>query len=419
MMLSTQISADWRAEANQRIEQHRKGDLRLTLKNEEGNLLEDAELSLKQTRHAFWFGSCINASIIDQKSMAAQRYREVFEKYFSVLVAENAMKWYALEAEQGPHQFAKADAVLRFAEQNNLALRGHCLLWSKERWQQDWVKALNAEELRAALSEHFKRTLPYFDGKVVAWDMNNEMLDGDFYQQKLGDRIRSDLFKEAASLDPDVPLYLNEYSILNQPERVEAYLNLKKELEAQGAKVGGFGIQEHAAERILWDTSDEGRVERKGTPSLHPRGVWRSLDELGKTGLPIHITEISFAAENAEKRAEALDAFYRCMFAHPDVEALLLWGFWNRSHWMGKKAALFEGPEMKANAAGEKLIHLLTQEWNTREQRRSSEAAEFEFRGFYGQYEISVTHEGQRYHGSFALEKGQTELVLTLSRRVD
>src|SRR4051794_36803216 len=53
-------AADWRAEANTRIEQLRKGDFSFTIQSAAGTPLAGAEVSYQLKRHAFLFGTAIS-----------------------------------------------------------------------------------------------------------------------------------------------------------------------------------------------------------------------------------------------------------------------------------------------------------------------------------------------------------------------
>ena len=48
------------------------------------------------------------------------------------------------------------------------------------------------------------------------WDVNNEQLHGDFYEQKTRDvNLTSQMFQEVRARDSDVKLFLNDYNIVN------------------------------------------------------------------------------------------------------------------------------------------------------------------------------------------------------------
>src|SRR6185295_3802294 len=50
-------------------------------------------------------------------------------KHFNSITSENDMKWSSLQPTEGVFTFAAADAQVNFARTNNMAVRGHTLVW--------------------------------------------------------------------------------------------------------------------------------------------------------------------------------------------------------------------------------------------------------------------------------------------------
>ena len=59
-------------------------------------------------------------------------YTQTLGREFNVLVAENAMKFDAMHPSQNTYNFTDADALVTFAEANNMAVRGHTLVWHSQ-----------------------------------------------------------------------------------------------------------------------------------------------------------------------------------------------------------------------------------------------------------------------------------------------
>jgi endo-1,4-beta-xylanase len=328
-------------------------------------------------------------------------------------VDENYMKWYSIERERGRIDFARGDAHLRFAQQHGMAMRGHCLFWSKEKFvsRQPWLLELSADELRQAMDEHLREVVSRYRGRVIAWDVNNEMLDGSWYRDKLGDDIRPWMFSRARAFDPHVPLHVNEYGILGSEEKTGRYVELIRGLMQAGAPVTGIGIQEHACERIVTRPSgDETNPERQHAYAVTPQHMWQTLDTLAAFKLPIHLTEISAKHADPHLRADAIEAILRVGFAHPSVEAILLWGFWERRHWLGKDAALLDA-DLNPLPAGERLSQLLNEEWRTRATLQADVTGAVTFRGYFGRYRITVADQS----ATLPLTPGIDKVTVTLA----
>ncbi|MFP4355442.1 MAG: endo-1,4-beta-xylanase [Phycisphaerae bacterium] len=385
----------WQDQANRRIEKIRKGDFSVVVLDADGKPLADTVVQIDQTRSAFRWGVAINGDPTSDDPLEV-KYRRFILDHFNTLVSENHFKWYTVEKERDKLDYQRADAYMKFADAHGLEMRGHCLFWSKKKWTQKWVWPLEGQELRKEIDEHIRNTVSRYKGRLIAWDVNNEMLDGHFFKDKLGEQIRVHMFKEARKHDPSVPLYVNEYAILGSDDyasnKAGQYIELIRKLRSDGAPVTGIGIQEHACERIIPDQTDEDddkHVERENRGDIDPEVVWKRLDELGKFGLPIHLTEVSARADDPVRRGKAIVAFMRTCFAHEAVDSFLLWGFWQRRHWLGMQASLTDN-DMELNEAGKAVSHALLNEWRTSTEAKTDARGRVTFRGFYGTYRISA-----------------------------
>jgi endo-1,4-beta-xylanase len=396
---SSPTGADWRSDADSRIERLRKGDLVVEVRGHDGAPLKDARIEYRLKRHSFLFGTAVAYAPFADSGDDGRNYRQFILDHFSALVCENEMKWYATEVEHGRENYAPADAMLAFGEQNGLAMRGHCLFWEKEEFAQPWLSALDQSGTRAAMERRLTATVGRYAGRLVSWDVNNEILDGSYYRRRIGPDATAWMFREAARLDPKALLFVNEYGILADSEKTERYLELIRDLRARGAQVGGIGVQSHDLDRLAVDgrmlLAPGERPEWLLTTPITAEAFLATLDRLhAETGLPIHLTEASAKFPDANRRAELLEMLFRLGFSHEAVQALMLWGFGATTHWMGPDAALMNA-DGTLTAAGTRISHLLREEWTTRGSASTGPDGRLAFRGFYGSYELDVRAPGR------------------------
>ena len=187
---------EWMAEAETRIHKHRRGALSLQLRDEMGKPLANKRCKVSLQRHDFHFGTCVKSKLLTEDSPYAAWYRDFLRQNFTALVDENTMKWYAVEKEDGLIDQSGGEAMLRFCEDNDLKLRGHCLLWSKEKFNLEWVRNLDDEALRQRSLDHVGRMAAKFP-QLIAWDGINEMLDGRYFNDRLGDDFPRDVYQKS------------------------------------------------------------------------------------------------------------------------------------------------------------------------------------------------------------------------------
>jgi endo-1,4-beta-xylanase len=420
LSLPAPVRVDWRAEANKRIELLRKGDFSIEVRGRDGAPLKNAQVEYQLRRHDFLFGTAIAYEPFADSGDAGKQYRQFILDHFSAVVCENAMKWYATEKERGQEDYSQADALLAFAKQNGLTMRGHCLFWEKQQLVQPWLVALDPLQLRAAVEHRLASAVGRYAGQLVSWDVNNEMLDGSFYRERLGAETPAWMFREAARLDPKTPLFVNEYGILGSEDKTERYIALIRDLRNDGARVGGIGIQSHDCDRLTATgevkLAPGDRPESSVRTPLTPMAFLNTLNRLySETGLPIHLTEVSAKVADPERRGEVLDMLFRLGFSHHAVQAIMLWGFGEKTHWMGADAALVNA-DGTLNAAGQRVSHLLREEWTTHGTTGTAADGRIAFRGFFGRYSLKITlPDGRQIEQEIQLTKTAPKGIVKLA----
>ncbi|CAH9053508.1 unnamed protein product [Cuscuta europaea] len=348
-------------------------------------------VKVKQTQNSFPFGSCINRSQIDNED-----FNNFFIKNFNWAVFGNELKWYSTEPQQGQLNYKDADEMLDFCTMNNIQVRGHCIFWEVESTVQPWIRSLTKSDMLAAVQNRLTSLLTRYKGKFPHYDVNNEMLHGSFYQDHLGKEIRANMFKTAHQLDPSSILFVNDYHVedyVDARSSPQRYIEQILDLQSQGALVGGVGIQGHIDNPI---------------GSL----VCSTLDQMGILGLPIWFTEVDVSCGNEYVRADDLEVMLRECFAHPTVEGIMLWGFWEL--FMSRENAYLVNAEGEVNEAGKRLL-ALKQEWLTHSHGHiDHDVEQYFFRGFHGSYEVEVITASKKITKTFLVEKGYDSLIISI-----
>lgn len=304
---------------DQLIRQERMGILRIHTR-------PGARVRVKQKRHAFSFGTAISSRVLGGQISRADRdqYLVTVKANFNCAVHENALKWYSTETKAGEVDYGDADRILDWCEANDIPMRGHCLFWSVEQYVQDWLKALDTDALRQAVERRARDVARRFHGRITEHDLNNEMLHGSYYRDRLGPGIIKEMTTWARDENPDLIFYVNDYNILSGKE-LDRYVAQIEDFLNQGIPVGGIGVQGHFHGEIPLDA------------------VATSLDRLAQFNLPIKVTEFDMKTLDEEAKAQGLRDFFKLCFAHKAVSGILLWGFWAGRHWLTSEKYGIEG----------------------------------------------------------------------------
>ncbi|WP_110931738.1 endo-1,4-beta-xylanase [Paenibacillus bouchesdurhonensis] len=379
---------DWKAEANAQIDQLRKDDVQILVTDEQGRPISGANVEVQQTRHGFPFGSAMSSTVLSNS-----QYSNFFKDHFNWAVFENESKWYSNETSKGNVNYSTADRMMEFAEANDITVRGHTVHWEVEQYQPSWVKNLQGSELRQAMDDRITSVVNHFKGKFVHWDVNNEMMHGSFFKDRLGASIWPYMYQKTKELDPDAKLFVNDYNVISQPGDNDYKLHIQ-ELLSEGAPIDGIGVQGHFG------------------ATIDPIVVKQRLDNLATLDLPIWISEYDSTQPDENIKADNLEALYRTAFGHPAVEGIVMWGFWAGNHWRGADAAIVN-MDWSLNAAGQRYMELMD-EWTTSESGTTSTNGQYAFRGFHGTYDVTVTKDNLRAKKSFELVPGDGALSVSV-----
>jgi len=260
------------------------------------------------------------------------------------------MKPSALSPSEGSYTFEEADALLAFAEDNNIQLRGHTLLWHRQ--TPDYFFQGTQAEIRARLEKYVTDIVTHFKGKVYAWDVVNEVIsdeeggtapyrNSNWFQAAGGADYIDWAFQAARAADPDALLFINDYSTEFSGKRGRL-LDVVKDLQDRGIPIDGIGHQMHLQEAT---TSSS---------------VLAAIDDVDSQfmGLVNHITELDISIYNdpgscfsnqtgcaadygnnipqsaIDNQAEKYRALFNGFTARPSITSVTLWGLSDEQSWL-------------------------------------------------------------------------------------
>jgi GH35 family endo-1,4-beta-xylanase len=224
-----------------------------------------------------------------------------------------------------------------------------------------------------------------YTGRFAEYDLNNEMVHGNFYEYRLGPNVTKLMAQWAHNGDPSAKLFLNDYDILTG-NKLPEYMAQIRLLVIQHVPIAGIGVQGH----LHSDTFD--RKELK-----------RSLDSLAIFKLPIRITEfnvpgqrskyhtdriLTMTPQEEELKAKELVDYYKICFAHPAVEGILMWGFWAGANWI--PVSSLYNRDWTPTPAADAYQNLIYKEWWTKDSGTVGKDGIFSIPAFYGKYKVTV-----------------------------
>lgn len=390
------------AEAN--IEKYRKADALIRVTDHQGKALEGIQLQIRQLSQDFLFGALVFDLVSNEDLSDAQvkLFKQRFEELFNLAVFP--FYWAGFEPSAGHPRWNRIDPVLEWCLEKGITCKGHPLGWTHEIGIPDYVLALDLEQSDLLLRARIINNVVGFRNRITMWDVVNEPVNTVTWEMAHQDkskknRYRSDVpviqiadwveqaYKTARDANPDAEYILNEFRQIADPKIRKRFYDLTEELLKRGTPIHGLGLQAHEP-REDW---------------FNPVEVWKTLDLFHGFDLPLHITEFipqSAGAEitggykkgtwTPETQAEYTETMYRLWYGHPAVASINWWAFSDQNSWLPGGGFLDENWNPKP--AYHVLKKLIKEEWTTEDmQTETDKRGEYQFRGFYGMYEVLVT----------------------------
>jgi GH35 family endo-1,4-beta-xylanase len=388
---------DLLASASDRIETRRKADAEVRVVDAAGKPVAGAEVRVRQTRHAFLFGSNIYKWGRLPGNLE-EPYRRQFDRLLNF--ATIAFYWFSYERERGKPRHEYTEQVARWCAEQGIARKGHPLAWNyaEPKWLPD-----DPETLRRLQMERIEDCVSRFRGLIDTWDVVNEATHFDrkefvdrapkltrLWEQAGQMAFTRECFRHARKANPDATLLINDYRTDPAYEKVIEGL-----VDDQGRRLYDvIGIQSHQhggvwSNRRIWDVCE--RFARFGVP-LH---FTETTVVSGKRGWNLPRKDWTTTPEGEERQAREVVRFYRVLFSHPAVEAITWWDFSDNGAWQGAPAGLVRN-DMSPKPAYEELMKRVKGEWWTETSVRTGAGGTAAVRGFLGRYAVTAKVAGRQ-----------------------
>ncbi|CAL5328927.1 unnamed protein product [Camellia sinensis] len=384
----------WRMNQQYKINTERKRAATIHVSDGHGDRLQGAKIMVEQVSKDFPFGSAIAKTILGNVP-----FQNWFVERFNAAVFENELKWYATEPKPGHIDYTLPDQMLEFVRANQIIARGHNIFWENPKYTPEWVLNLTGPELQSAVSSRIQSLMSKYKEEFIHWDISNEMLHYNFYEQRLGPNATLHFFEMAHESDPLATLFMNEFNVVETCEdgssTVDDYISRLRELKQGGVSMDGIGLEAHFT-----------------VPNL---ALMRAvLDKLATLELPIWLTEVDISSTiDKETQGVYLEQVLREGFSHPSVNGIMLW---TALHPNGYCYQMCLTDNDFHNLPAGNVVDKLLKEWRTGfeheedGQIQTDVYGSYSFYGFLGEYQITVSYGNRTAKSTFSLSRGDETL---------
>src|SRR5277367_6452069 len=268
-------------------------------------------------------------------------YASTLSREFNMVEAEDAMKWLTLRPDAATYDFRQGDAVVRFAQEHYMKIRGHCLVWDHN--NPEWLTQnhFTPVQLSRLLHEHITRVMQHYAGQVFAWDVINEAIDENgrvrdslWYNQpgiglsEKGVAYIEQVFRWAREADPHALLFYNEAESEALNHKSDVMYAMVKDFKQRGVPIDGVGLQMHVPALSVDSATLSANIAR-----LAALGVQVHITELD-VSIPVDSNGLALATHVA-RQAEIYRSIVHACLNNPGCTAIQTWGFTDKYSWIG------------------------------------------------------------------------------------
>lgn len=233
----------------------------------------------------------IVGAALEPDQLDSQRHADLLTMHFNSITAENAMKPESIQPTEGNFTWDNADRLVEFANDNNMYIHGHTLVWHEQAAQWMFLDASgepmeptpeNKALLLQRMEDHIRATVSRYEDDINVWDVVNEAIDPGqencmresiWYQIAGVDFIKT-AFEVAREEAPDAVLLLNDFGTTS-PQKRQCLYDLASSLIAEGVPIDGIGMQQH---------------NNIQNPSI--ADIEATIELFASLGVEVHITEL-------------------------------------------------------------------------------------------------------------------------------
>ncbi|MBE6611319.1 MAG: glycoside hydrolase family 10 [Ruminococcaceae bacterium] len=411
------------------IELNRKGNCEITVKAKEGELPADITVIAEQTNHEFKFGA--NIFMLDEFENEEKNkiYREKFPELYNL--ATVPFYWSDLEPERGKPRYAKdspkiyrrpaPDLCVEYCKEKGIEPKCHCLNY--DNFLPEWLMDATVSEHKAMLEKRFREIAERYAADLPSFEVTNETLQRAKSKFFYEDDFVEWSFRMAERYFPLNRLIINDYNQWwpNHTNRAAYFMQIER-LIRKGHRVDSIGFQFHSFFPM------ESEMEMSKT-RYNPDQLFAMMDNYAKLGRAEQITEMTIPAYGADEenefvQAELMRHVYEIFFSHPAMEAIIYWNLVDGYAAFAPQGDMTAGEnkyhggllrfDMSEKPAFKVMKQLINEEWHTSAQVALKDG-HGSFRGFYGDYKLTVHAGGKAIPAQCTLSKenpGRVEIII-------
>lgn len=459
-IVKPQALSTWRSDANVRIETHRKADLTVEVVDSAGTPISGASVNVKLAKNAFKFGGVVtvmdltNADSNFAGSLDIAGWKQIVKSMFNSVGFNNGFK------PKITSQHTYIPNFLTWAAANDIDVRGHLLMWpgggdvedldnpsavagddygnhlstastsayasynvlgAVDTYKASVRDAAAETALESVVDSEITEWAAQWD--VYEWDVVNETVGNTLLMDILGYDQMADWFDiaEAQKVNSNADLFINDFQIVSgqfadgstqYATRRDTYFSRIDQVLADSGPMTGIGFQSRFRYGHIPPETVYARLEEFASryPSMKLAGTEFEIKDW------YDYNSGNLVAEYDETlRAQMTEEILTTYYSHANVTGMNAWDFMNPEIDAGdpttNRALCYYDGTVKLNGLVWYYLHRIR--YHTDVTDSTAANGEVILRGFKGEYDITVSYDGNDYPASYTLlADGSTQIQL-------
>ncbi len=281
-------------------------------------------------KHQLALGSLVKPNWLQRRP-----FDEILSSEFSFVTSDGELHWDKMRPAPDKFNFAPLDQIVTYAQEHNMPVQGHHLVWTEDDSLPKWLRNGNytPTQLLDMMHQHISTVVGHYKGKIEEWTVVNEAFTREKHTYGLdnwwGDHLGGNgyidnAFKWARAADPNAKLLLNDFNNETENGISNAMFDYIKAAKARGVPIDGIGMQMHL---------DAARPPSK-------EAMTKNMQRFAVLNVPVYVTEFDInsstvkgsVAHKAQLEADiAADVVRACIESHNCV-SLNVFGITDRNN---------------------------------------------------------------------------------------
>ncbi len=195
---------------------------------------------------------------VDPKKLNERIYPDIVSSEFNLLTIDGGGSHFKeIQPAPAKYDFTRTDKMVQFAEQHNMPVQFHHLVWGDDYMLPDWLMNGNysKEQIMGILHDHINTIMTRYKGRVQEYSLINEAFTENqhiyglknWWADHVGNKNQyiDQLFIWAHQADPNAKLLVNDFRNEEKNSVSNDIYDYIKSAKNRGIPIDGVGMQLH------------------------------------------------------------------------------------------------------------------------------------------------------------------------------